>query len=129
MNVDKSQRSCALLNSVNAKTKLGFGLDKNGVIVPVNEGAHYNYNLGMDDNLKFKVNQRTGQDYLAETFELEYIRNDYTFNFTTDELRFIEDYKSKFACVIPIKLLGSIPDVPNFIRIKNVCWTAYISHQ
>jgi hypothetical protein len=26
----------------------------------------------MDDNLKFKVNQRTGQDYLAETFELDY---------------------------------------------------------
>jgi hypothetical protein len=93
MNVDKSQRSCALLNSVKAKKKLGFGLDKNGVIVPVNEGAFYNYNLGMDDNFKFKVNQRTGQDYLAETFELDFKRDEYIFNFTKDELRFIEDYK------------------------------------
>jgi heptosyltransferase-2 len=72
MNVDKSQRSCALLKSVNAKKILGFGLDKNGVIIPVNKGAYYNYNLRMDDHLKFKVNQRTGQDYLAETFEFEY---------------------------------------------------------
>jgi len=89
MNVDKSQRSCALLNSVKAEKKLGFGLDKNGKIIPVNEGAYYNYNLGMDDNLKLKVNQRTGQDYLAETFELEYQRDEYTFNFTDEELRFI----------------------------------------
>ncbi|HRP93138.1 MAG TPA: glycosyltransferase family 9 protein, partial [Ignavibacteriaceae bacterium] len=106
MNVDKSQRSCALLNSVNAKEKLGFGLDKNGVIVPVNKGANYNYNLGMDDNLKFKVNQRTGQDYLAETLDLEYIRNDYTFNFTTDELRYIEDYKKQVRLRETDKIIG-----------------------
>ena len=87
MNADKSQRSGALLNSVNAKKKLGFGLDKNGVIIPVNKGADYNYNLGMDDHFKFKVNQRTGQDYLAETFELEYKRDEYIFNFTTEELQ------------------------------------------
>ena len=93
MNVDKSQRSCALLNSVKAENKLGFGLDKNGKIIPVNEGAYYNYNLGMDDHLKFKVNKRTGEDYLAETFELGYQGKDYTFNFSDEEITFIEDYK------------------------------------
>jgi heptosyltransferase-2 len=93
LNVDKSQRSCALLNSVNAKKKLGFGLDKNGKIIPVNDGAHYNYNLGMDDHFKFKINKRTGQDYLAETFEVDYKRDEYIFNFTNEELKFIEDYK------------------------------------
>lgn len=115
MNVDKSQRSCALLNSVNAKTRLGFGLDKNGVIIPVNEGAYYNYNLGMDDNLKFKINQRTGQDYLAETFELEYKRDDYIFNFTTEELRFIEDYKKQVH----------LRDSDNIIGFNTGCSTLY----
>jgi heptosyltransferase-2 len=95
LNVDKSQRSCALLNSVNAKRKLGFGLNKDSKIIPMNEGANYNYNLGMDDNLKFKVNKRTGQDYLAETFEVDYKRHDYIFNFTDEELKFIEDYKKE----------------------------------
>ena len=95
LNVDKSQRSCALLNSVNAKRKLGFGLNKDGKIIPMNEGANYNYNLGMDDNLKFKVNKRTGQDYLAETFEVDYKRDDYIFNFTDEELKFIENYKKE----------------------------------
>ena len=92
LNVDKSQRSCALLNSVNAKRKLGFGLNKDGKIIPMNEGANYNYNLGMDDNLKFKVNKRTGQDYLAESFEVDYKHDDYIFNFTDEELKFIENY-------------------------------------
>ena len=97
LNVDKSQRSCALLNSIPAKTKLGFGLNKDGKIIPVNEGAYYNYNLGMDDNLKFKINKRTGQDYLAETFEVDYKRDDYIFNFSDDELKFIEEYKKEVA--------------------------------
>ena len=95
MNVDKSQRSCSILNSVNAKHKLGFGMDNNGKIIPMNKGANYNYRLGMDDHFKFRVNQRTGQDYLAETFELDFQGDDYTFNFTEDELKFIADYKKK----------------------------------
>ena len=106
MNVDKSQRSCALLNYVKAEKKLGFGLDKNGKIVPVNEGAYYNYNLGMDDHFKFKVNQRTGQDYLAETFELDYNRDEYTFNFSEEELRFIEGYKRERKISDADKIIG-----------------------
>ncbi len=93
MNVDKSLKSCALLNSVNAKNKLGFGLNDDGKIIPVNKGAYYNYNLGMDDYFKFKVNKRTGQDYLAETFELDYKNDEYIFNFTEDEKKFISNYK------------------------------------
>ncbi|MCK9279651.1 MAG: lipopolysaccharide heptosyltransferase family protein [Melioribacteraceae bacterium] len=93
LNVDKSQRSSALLMSMNSKEKLGFGLSENGKIVPMNKGAEYNYLLGMDDHLKFKVNQRLGQDYLAETFNLEYERTDYTFEFSDEEKQFINNYK------------------------------------
>jgi heptosyltransferase-2 len=106
MNVDKSQRSCSLLNSVNAKKKLGFGLNEDGKIIPVNEGSYYNYKLGMDDHLKFKVNQRTGQDYLAETFELEYKRDEYVFEFTEDEKKFIGKYKKKVGIKSEDKVVG-----------------------
>ncbi len=93
MNVDKSLRSGALITSVKADKKLGFGIDKNGKIIPLNKGAEYNYMLGMDDYLKFKVNQKTGQEYLAETFELDYNRDDYVFQFTKEELNYIQNYK------------------------------------
>lgn len=93
MNADKSLQSSALLNSVKADNKLGFGLNTDGKIIPVNEGAYYNYNLGMDDHLKFKTNKRTGQNYLAETFELEYQQDEYIFNFSNEEKLFTSDYK------------------------------------
>ena len=106
MNVDKSQQSCSLLNSIEAKHKLGFGLNENGKIVPINEGAYYNYNLGMDDHFKFKLNQRTGQDYLAETFELEYRRDEYVFKLTDDEKGFINRYKKKVGLKKNDKVIG-----------------------
>lgn len=93
LNVDKSSRSGALTMQIDAKEKLGFGINSDNQIIPLNKGAEYNYRLGMDDNLKFKINKRTGQDYLAETFNLEYKRDDYTFVFREDELQFIENYK------------------------------------
>jgi heptosyltransferase-2 len=97
MNVDKSQRSSSLANSLNAKVKLGFGLNQDGKIIPLNEGAFYNYNLGMDDNLKFRLNKKTGQEYLAETFELPYRRDEYVFNFTNEEKNFISNYKKEIG--------------------------------
>lgn len=106
MNVDKSQQSCALLNSLDSKNKLGFGVDTDGKIMPVNEGARYNYQLGMDDHFKFKVNQRTGQDYLAETFELDYVRDEYVFELTKEEKQFIENYKKKVGIKKKDKVIG-----------------------
>ncbi|MCW8811579.1 MAG: glycosyltransferase family 9 protein [Ignavibacteriaceae bacterium] len=106
MNVDKSQVSCSLLNTLEGKNKLGFGLNENGKIIPVNEGAYYNYNLGMDDNLKFKVNKRTGQDYLAETFELEYKRDEYILELTDEAKKFIEKYRKRKKLVTRDKIVG-----------------------
>jgi ADP-heptose:LPS heptosyltransferase len=106
MNVDKSQQSCALLNNLDSKNKLGFGLNSDGKIIPVNEGANYNYRLGMDDHFKFKVNQRTGQDYLAETFELDYGRDEYVFELTGEEKQFIEKYKKEVGIKKKDKVIG-----------------------
>ncbi len=103
---DKSQRSCALANMVNGKKKCGFGLNTDGKIIPYNEGAHYNYRLGMDDHLKFKVNQKLGQEYLADTFEVDYQRDDYVFEFTESEKQFVADYKKLVNVKDSDKVIG-----------------------
>lgn len=95
LNVDKSQRSCSILNLVNAKNKLGFGLNEDGKIIPMNKGSYYNYNLGMDNHLKFKVNKKTGQEYLSETFDIKYEKEEYIFEFTDEEKLYIADYKKE----------------------------------
>ncbi len=120
MNVDKSQRSCALLNSLNAKNKLGFGLNADGKIIPVNEGAKYNYQLGMDNHLKFKVNNTTGQEYLADTFEVDYKRDDYTFNFSNDEINFIESYKKEIGITSDDKVIGFNTGCSNLFPNKKM---------
>jgi heptosyltransferase-2 len=106
MSIDKSLRSGALASQVKAKTKLGFGIDENGKIIPFNEGAYYNYKLGMDDHLKFKINQRTGQDYLAETLELPYLRSEYIFEFTDNEKEFISNYKKNNGLLETDEIIG-----------------------
>ncbi len=106
LNVDKSQQSCALLNIISSEQKLGFGLDPNGKIIPVNKGAEYNFRLGMDDNFKFKVNQRTGQEYLAETFEVDYRRDEYFFQLTEAEKSLAEKFKKKVGIRNKDKVVG-----------------------
>lgn len=106
LNVDKSQRSGALVMLVQAPVKRGFGINENGQIFPFNEGAYYNYKLGMDDHLKFKVNKVTGQEYLSETFEIPYERNEYVFEFNDEEKQFIAEYKKSIGIKDSDEIVG-----------------------
>jgi heptosyltransferase-2 len=95
MNADKSDYACAFANEVNAKIKLGFLLNEDGKIIPANESAMYSYKLGIDDQLKFRENTKTGIEIIHDVFELDYQRDDYVFNFSPEEEKFIGDYKKE----------------------------------
>lgn len=93
MNVDKSTRAGSLMNSLNARTKLGFGIDRDGVIVPLNREAHENYLLGLDDHMKFRVNTKPVARILCETFRLDYRGDEYLLNLSKEEEEFCRDWK------------------------------------
>ena len=93
LNVDKSQRSAAFTMGVQAKEKLGFGLNNHGQIVPLNKEAQENYVLGLDDHLKFRVNQKTVQQIQCEQFKLKYRRDEYALVLSPVEKEFCESYK------------------------------------
>lgn len=115
LNVDKSLESCAMTMKLNAKEKLGFGLNGNGQIVPLNEGAMYNYRLGTDDLLKFRQNKKTGEEYLSETFNLDYNLDEYSFFFTGEEKEFTESYRHSVG----------IEDQDQVIGFNTGCSTLY----
>jgi heptosyltransferase-2 len=92
-NADKSNYACAFANEIKAKNKLGFLLNQDGKIIPATEGAMYSYLLGINDQLKFKENKKTGVEIIHEVFELEYKMDEYEFNFNEDEKIFIDNYK------------------------------------
>ena len=85
LNADKSREAAAFINTIAAESKRGFGLNPSGAIVPLNAGAEYSFRLGVDDHFKFRVNQRTGNDILAEAWEIDYRRDEYVLNLTAAE--------------------------------------------
>jgi heptosyltransferase-2 len=97
LNVDKSQRSCAFTMAVQATERRGFGLNEDGKIIPLNQAAVENYRLGLDDHLKFRVNQKTVLQLQCEQFELEYRRDEYVFALSPEEQAFCRDYEAQHA--------------------------------
>ena len=95
MNVDKSRRSGAFAMRVKAGQKLGFGMDQGGVIIPLNKEAEENYRLGLDDHLKFRVNQKTVPQLECEEFTLPYARDEYVLQLTAEELAFCQSYRQQ----------------------------------
>lgn len=93
MNVDKSRRSGSVANLVDAKEKLGFGISETGAIYPYNEEAKHLYELGLNDEMKFKHNKKTEQELLCEAMALEYRRDEYILNVAPNEKEFIERYR------------------------------------
>ena len=92
-NIDKAKNSCAFIMGIDAKKKAGYGLDARGVIVPLNPEAEYNYRLGLNDHLKFHVNQKPNTQLLTEAMGLEYRRDQYILNFSEEEQAFSRAFR------------------------------------
>ncbi len=84
--VDKSLEAGALAERLQAKEKRGFGLDRSGVIRPLNAEASYQYDLGLSDELKFFVNQKTETQQITETMAMEWRRDPYVLQLTQAEV-------------------------------------------
>ena len=97
LNVDKSRRSGAFTMGLKAPTKLGFGINANGAIIPLNPEAEENYRLGLDDHLKFKVNTKTVAQLQCEQFSLEYRRDPYVLVLSPGEQEFCAAYRAEHA--------------------------------
>ncbi len=88
LNADKSKEAAAFAQTLRGKELRGFTSNRYGQIIPANPEAQYNYQLGLNDHLKFRVNQKTGQEILAETWRLPYQRDEYVLHLTQDEMDF-----------------------------------------
>jgi heptosyltransferase-2 len=85
MAVDKSLEAGSLAERIKAKTKLGFGLSPEGYIRPFNGEAHYQYDVGLDDHLKFKVNQKAETQQITESMAMPWTRSEYILDLTESE--------------------------------------------
>ncbi|MCZ7556042.1 MAG: lipopolysaccharide heptosyltransferase family protein [Bacteroidia bacterium] len=99
LNADKSLDACAFASSLWTDELRGFTISKRGQIVPANPEAEYNFRLGLDDHLKFRVNQRSGQDILAATWKLDYRRDEYILELTASEQDRVRELRARWVPV------------------------------
>lgn len=95
MNIDKSVQAGAFMMSLSAKKKLGYGINKNGAIIPLTKDAEYNYRLGLDDHLKFRVNTKPNTQLLCEAMGLVYRRDEYVLTLSNEEKSFCAAYRKE----------------------------------
>jgi len=77
--LDKDPGLTALAQLVQSPRKLGFGLNEHGNLIALDPAAAYALRLGVDDELKFRVNAKTYQEMMFEAVGLEYQNDDYVF--------------------------------------------------
>ncbi len=77
--LDKDPGLTALAMLVQAPLKHGFGLNEHGNVIALTPAAAYALRLGVDDELKFRANEKTYQHLIFEASDLEYRTDDYVF--------------------------------------------------
>ncbi|MGH0036844.1 MAG: glycosyltransferase family 9 protein [Myxococcota bacterium] len=77
MCLDKEPAATGLAARLDAPDKRGFVLGPHGNPLPAGPAADYAYRLGLDDELKFRTNQRTYQDITFEMVGLGWDHQDY----------------------------------------------------
>ena len=85
--VDKSLEAGALVERMNAQNKWGFGLSASGIIRPLNSFADYQYEVGLNDELKFYQNQKPETQQITETMGLTWDRDPYVLDLDSHETR------------------------------------------
>jgi len=69
---DKEPKATALATKIRASLKGGFGLGTFGNVVPLNAASEYTFELGINDELKFRRNTKTYPQLVFDCAELPY---------------------------------------------------------
>lgn len=93
--VDKSIEAGSLAQTLNAKERFGFGLNTDGVIVPLNPEASYQYDVGLSDELKFFINEKPETQQITESMNLEWKRDPYILEKTPDEEAIVKQRRAE----------------------------------
>ena len=92
--VDKSMLAGSLAHRVKAPIKRGFGLTPLGAITPLNPEAQYQYDVGLDDDLKFYKNQKPETQQITESLAMAYKQDPYVLDFSSQEKATIKERRA-----------------------------------
>lgn len=93
--LDKEPRAAGLASALEAERKTGFGWDPKGCLIPLDRGSRYLYDLGLSDQLKFRVNQKSYQQLVIEAAGLDCRGQPYQYQPTPQESEWAGRYLKK----------------------------------
>ncbi len=69
---DKEPKAAGLAMKIRAGRRAGFGLSKYGNVMPLSKESEYTFELGINDDLKFRQNRKTYPELIFECAGLPY---------------------------------------------------------
>jgi len=69
---DKEAKATALAMDIQAAERIGFGMSPYGNVMPLNPNSEYTFELGINDDLKFRQNTKTYPELVFECAGLPY---------------------------------------------------------
>jgi heptosyltransferase-2 len=89
LNLDKEPEALDTIAAARAASKRGFGWDgRRKGIVPLNPASAYAVRLGLDDELKFRLNRKTYQEISFEQAEIPYRGEEYLLEIPAEDRRY-----------------------------------------
>ncbi len=100
--LDKEPRAAAFMASLDVAERLGFGLSRWGAIEPLNDGARYDYALGLSNEMKFKENEKTYPEIFCEIAGLAYEGDPYALFLPEGSVQYARSWLSRFEVSEPL---------------------------
>jgi ADP-heptose:LPS heptosyltransferase len=122
ISLDKEPPSTSVASLIKGAHKFGFGMNALGNLIPFNTEAEYAYQLGIDDDMKFKQNTMTYQEIVAKTAELEYKRDPYVFEIREHHKKTARDFFKKHG--IPENTLAIGLNTGAGVKFETKQWSA-----
>lgn len=79
INLDKDDGALDAVMAARSAVKVGFGRDASGALCALDKNSDYALRLGMDDELKFRLNRKSYQEISFEQVGLEFKGEEYRF--------------------------------------------------
>lgn len=86
INLDKEPEALEALEQARALEKTGFARDRAGKLCAANPASDYALRLGVDDELKFRLNKKTYQEISFEQVGLTFQKEEYVFSLDETQL-------------------------------------------
>ena len=80
VNLDKEPEAIDAMMAVPSNKKMGFGRSPEGKLCALNASSDYAYRLGIDDDLKFRLNKKSYQEISFEQVGLKFNHEEYIFS-------------------------------------------------